>query len=93
MGPIISLIQHHKLAIEEEEEKPRCGSPQPIPAPSVAGEGRQEPPLLRVADNPTETSGAGEGYQTHGETGESEGRGKSSRWGGRRLGGGEDCVL
>ena len=62
---------------EEEEEKPRCGSPQPIPAPSVAGEGRQEPPLLRVADNPTETSGAGEGHQTPGETGESEGRGKS----------------
>ena len=51
--------------------------PQPTPAPSVAGEGRQEPPLLRVADNPTETSGAGEGHQTPGETGESEGRGKS----------------
>ena len=43
----------------------------------MAGEGRQEPPLLRVAGNPTETSGAGEGHQTPGETGESEGRGKS----------------
>ena len=59
----------------------------------MAREGRQEPPLLRVADNPTETSGAVEGYQTPGETGESVGRrGKSSRWGERRLGGGKDCV-
>ena len=37
---------------------------------AVAGEGRQEPPLHRVADNPTETGGADEGYQTPGETGE-----------------------
>jgi len=63
---------------EEEEEKPSCGSPQPIPAPSVAGDSRQETPLLRVADNPPDTCGAGDGYQTPGETGESEGRGKSS---------------
>ena len=60
---------------------------------SVAGEGKQEPPLLMVEDNPIEIGGAGEGYQTPGETGESVGRGKSSRWGGRRLGGGKDCVL
>ena len=59
---------------EKEEEEPGRGSPQPTTTLAVAGgEGQEpEPPQIRVADYTPEVSEADEGYQTAGQTGESQ---------------------
>ena len=58
----------------------------------MAGEGGQEPPQIRVADNTIEISSADEGYQTPGETGGSGWRGDYSCRVRGKLDGGKDCV-